>query len=132
MPKQVKKKIGAMYPGQSREPDQPGNPDINPVFQYARAFMAQEEVDALADRYRRGDNLGDGHVKAAVIDAINGLLDPIRARRAELEGEKGDAVVLSILREHARKANGVTEETFALAKSAMGIDYGRREIRTGL
>ena len=131
-PKQVRKKINAMYPGQSREPDQPGNPDINPVFQYARAFMAQEEVDALADRYRRGDNLGDGHVKAAVIDAINALLDPIRARRAALEGEKGDGVVLSILREHARKANAVTEETFALAKSAMGIDYGRREIRTGL
>ncbi|MEL6741865.1 MAG: tryptophan--tRNA ligase, partial [Planctomycetota bacterium] len=85
-PKQVKKKINSMYPGQSREPDQPGDPEINPVFIYADAFIKDESrVAELRDRYRRGDNLGDGHVKGEVIEAVNALLEPMRARRAELE-----------------------------------------------
>lgn len=128
-PKQVKKKIGAMYPGQSRNPDEPGNPDINPVFQYADAFIKDESAVAeLRDRYRRGDNLGDGHVKAAVIDVINELLEPIRERRAEYEGPGGDDAVIEIVRAGTRRANAVAEETLYRAKQAMRLDFGRRSL----
>lgn len=126
-PKQVKKKIGSIYPGQSREPDQPGDPDINPVFDYADVFIKDEAAVAeLRERYRRGDNLGDGHVKAAVIEAVNALLEPMRARRAEYEGPGGDDTVIDIIRAGTRRANAVAEETLALAKERMGLLFGTR------
>ncbi|MCA9293556.1 MAG: tryptophan--tRNA ligase [Phycisphaerales bacterium] len=128
-PKQVKKKIGAMYPGQSREPNEPGNVEINPVFGYAEAFIKDEaQVDELKERYRRGDNLGDGHVKAAVIDAVNELLDPMRERRAALENKDGDERVIEVIRAGTAKANLVAEETLHMAKRAMGLDFGTRSL----
>ena len=128
-PKQVKKKINAMYPGQSREPDDPGDPDINPVFEYAEVFLGAEGfVSELKDRYRRGDGLGDGHVKAHVIEAVNALLEPMRERRAALEGPSGDEVVMDILRTGTARANLVAEETLAMAKEAMGLGFGRRTL----
>jgi len=126
-PKQVKKKINGMYPGQSRDPDQPGDPDINPVFEYADIFIKDESLVAdLKARYRKGDNLGDGHGKAFVIDAVNELLDPIRERRAAFEGPGGDDTVIDIIRAGTRKANAVAEETLAMAKERMGLGFGGR------
>ncbi len=132
-PKQVKKKINSMYPGQSREPDQPGDPAINPVFDYLDTFCKDEALRAeLRDRYTRGDNLGDGHVKAAVIDSVNELLEPMRARRAELEGPGGDDAVIDIIKAGAVKANAQAEHTLALAKDAMGLNFGDRRSMLGL
>ena len=128
-PKQVKKKIGQMYPGQSRNPDEPGNPDINPVFEYADTFIKDEALAReLKDRYRRGDNLGDGQVKAAVIDAVNELLDPIRARRAEWQGAGGDDAIIDIIRAGTARANLLAEETLYRAKEAMGLGFGKRRL----
>ncbi len=128
-PKQVKKKIGAMYPGQSREPDQPGDPAINPVFEYADIFIEDKAMVAdMRDRYTRGDDIGDGHVKMAVVDAVNELLDPMRARRAEYEGAGGDDTVIDIIRAGTAKANEVAEETLYLAKEAMKLGFGRRGV----
>jgi len=50
-------------------------------------------------------------------------------RRAALEGERGDARVLEILRAHTTKANAVAEETLYMAKQAMKLDFGRRSLR---
>ncbi len=128
--KQVKKKIGAMYPGQSREPSEPGDPEINPVFEYAETFIEDAGVVAeMKDRYRRGDDIGDGHVKMAVVEAINELLEPMRERRAELEGADGDERVMELIREGTERANGVAEDVLWRAKSAMGLDFGRRVLR---
>lgn len=125
--KQVKKKLNAMYPGQSREPDEPGDPDINPVFEYADIFIKDKSlVEELRDRYRKGDNLGDGHVKAPVIEAVNELLEPMRARRAEYEKPGGDDTVIDIIRAGTKRANSVAEETLAMAKEAMGLGFGSR------
>ncbi|MCA9278993.1 MAG: tryptophan--tRNA ligase [Phycisphaeraceae bacterium] len=128
-PKQVKKKINAMYPGQSRDPDQPGDPSINPVFDYADVFIKDEAfVEDLRERYRKGDNLGDGHVKAHVIDAINEMLEPMRQRRAQYEGPEGEATIIDIIRAGTAKANETAEETLALAKDAMHINFGKRSL----
>lgn len=128
-PKQVKKKINAMYPGQSREPNEPGNVEINPVFEYVDTFVKDEEfVAELKDRYTRGDDLGDGHVKAAVIEAVNELLDPIRERRATLEGPGGDDEVIDIIRGGTARANDVAERTLWMAKEAMGLGFWERGI----
>ena len=129
-PKQVKKKINGMFPGQSREPDEPGNPEINPVFQYADVFIKDEAfVAELRERYTKGDNLGDGHVKAHVIEAINEMLEPMRARRAEFEGPGGDDAVIDIIRDGTAKANETAEATLYAAKEAMKLGFGERLIR---
>jgi tryptophanyl-tRNA synthetase len=125
--KQVKKKINGMYPGQSRDPDQPGDPAINPVFEFAEIFIKDEGfVNELKERYRKGDNLGDGHVKAHVIEAVEELLGPIRERRAAYEGAAGDKLVIEIIREGTKRANVVAEETLTMAKEAMGLGFFAR------
>lgn len=132
-PKKVKKKVGQIYPGQSRNPDEPGDPDINPVFQYADIFIKDKDfVAQLRDRYRRGDNLGDGHVKAPVIDAINALLEPIRQRRTEYDKPGGEDFIIDVIREGTKRANAVAEETLHLAKQAMKLDFGKRADLLGL
>jgi len=123
--KQIKKKMGKMYTGRESV-DQPG--DINnPLFDYVRAFISDEDrVKELETKYAAGDNIGDGHVKVEVAEAIDKMLEPMRERRAEFEGPAGDEKILSLLREHTTRANAATEETLYEAKKAMKLDFGRR------
>jgi len=127
--KQVKKKIGKIYTGHdSRQPDDPGevDPGKNPLFQYVATFISDpDRVADLRDRYSRGDNIGDGEVKMAVVDAINELLEPMRDRR---EQYASDDVVLDILLEGSRKANAIAEETLAMAKDAASLKFFDRRI----
>ncbi|GJM19382.1 MAG: tryptophan--tRNA ligase [Phycisphaeraceae bacterium] len=125
--KQIKKKMGGLYTGRSAM-DEPG--DINnSLFQYVRAFIDDESrVKELETKYAAGDNIGDGHIKVEVAEAIDKLLAPMRERRAPYEGADGDDKILALLREHTAKANAVAEETLYEAKKAMGLDFGRRTI----
>ncbi len=125
--KEVKKKLGQLYTGR-QSMTEPG--DItNALFTYVRAFIKDPaKVAELEDRYSRGDNIGDGHVKADIATALEETLAPMRERRAELDGPKGDARVLEILRAHVDRANVVAEESLYVAKQAMRLDYGRRDL----
>ena len=127
-PKQVQKKVGQIYTGR-QSMDEPG--DINnALFEYVRAFIHDaERVEELEERYSQGDDIGDGHVKAEISDAINELLDPIRERRQAYEGSGGDDLVIDIIKTGTQRANALTEETLAKAKAAMRIDFARRELR---
>ncbi len=128
--KEIKTKMGALYTGRQTMTE-PGDTD-NALFQYVRAFIKDPaRVAELEDRYKRGDNIGDGHVKVEVAAAIDALLAPMRERRAALEGKPGDDRVLEILRAHTTKANAVAEETLHAAKQAMGLDFGRRALGFG-
>ncbi len=130
-PKQVKKKMGKIYTGR-QSPDEPGVIEGNPLFQYVDAFIHDEErVAELKRRYEAGDNLGDGHVKVEVADAINELLEPMRQRRAEYEGPDGDDLVIDIIREGTKRANDLAEETLWKAKEAMHLDFFPRDLGLG-
>lgn len=123
--KEIKKKLGALYTGR-QSMTEPGDTS-NALFSYVRAFIKDPaKVADLEDRYSRGDNIGDGHVKVDIAQAIDELLAPMRERRAALEGPQGDARVLEILRAHVDKANAVAEATLYAAKEAMQLDFGRR------
>jgi tryptophanyl-tRNA synthetase len=114
----IRKKLARLYTGR-QSPTEPGDPD-NVLFQYARAFIRDgDRVRELADRYSRGDNLGDGAVKAEVAAAIDALVAPMRERRSRTT----DAAVLEIVREHTRRANAVAGETLARVKAAMKLDF---------
>lgn len=125
--KQIKKKMGGLYTGRQTM-DEPG--DItNSLFQYVHAFIRDDaRVKELEEKYTNGDNIGDGHIKVEVAEHIDKLLEPMRERRAPYEGEAGDQKILEILREHTTKANAAAEETLALAKEAMKLDFVDRSL----
>ena len=127
-PKTVQKKVNKIFTGR-QSPTEPGDVN-NALFQFVRAFIRDEgRVAELEDRYSRGDDIGDGHIKQEVGAAINALLEPIREHRAALDGTSGESTILDILREHTRRANAVAEETLYQAKEAMGLGYFRRELK---
>jgi tryptophanyl-tRNA synthetase len=94
-----------------------------------RAFIGDaERVAELERKYAAGDNIGDGHVKAEVTEAIEGIVGPKREKRAEFDTPGGEAKILEIIREGTRRANVVAEETLHLAKRAMRLDFGSRSL----
>ncbi|QOJ00814.1 MAG: tryptophan--tRNA ligase [Phycisphaeraceae bacterium] len=126
--KQVQKKINGIVTGRASATS-PIDP-ANALIQYAEAFLPRERADAIKADYAAGKEVMDGHVKAEVGAAVNALLAPIRARRAELETPDGERRVLSVIRDGVRKANRLAEETLAMAKKAMRIDFVVRTIST--
>lgn len=126
-PKEIQKKINKIVTGR-QSPTDPGDA-TNILFQFVEAFITSpERVTELKDRYTRGDNIGDGHIKAELSEAIIALTEPMRQRRLELDKPGGDDLVLDIIREHLKRANAVAEETLALAKAAMKLDFAKRTI----
>lgn len=125
-PKEVQKKVNRIFTGRqsATEPGDVGNA----LFQYVETFIDDgPRVAELRDRYGRGDNIGDGHIKQEVGEAINRLLAPMRERRQALEGRED--LLLDVLREGCARANAVAERTLALAKDAAGLGFFARELR---
>jgi tryptophanyl-tRNA synthetase len=124
--KEVKKKIAKIYTGR-QSPTEPGDP-TNALFQYVETFIEDaDRVAELKDRYARGDNIGDGHIKQEVADAVNALLDPMRERRARYEGD--DDTIMDILKAGCSRANEVAEETLEMARQAASLKFFGRELK---
>ena len=124
--KEVQKKVNRITTGR-QSPTEPGDPN-NILMQYVDAFIGGERAAEIKRRYQAGDNIGDGHVKAELGEAINALIQPMRDRREKLEGAAGDEIVHDVIRRGVKKANAVAEETLAMAKKAMRIDFGARRV----
>jgi len=126
-PKEVQKKVNKIFTGR-QSPTEAGDTS-NALFQYVRAFIRDEDrVAELERKYAAGDDIGDGHIKQEVGAAINELLDPIRERRAALEGKGGDDEVIDVIRTGTARANQVAERTLADAKAAMRLDFFPRTL----
>jgi tryptophanyl-tRNA synthetase len=124
--KAIKKKIGQIFTGR-QSLTEPGDPN-NALFQYVECFIPDAaRVAELKDRYTRGDNIGDGHIKAEVADAVDKLLTPMRERRKQYEGN--DDALLKILKEGCARAIDATEKTLALAKNAAQYEFFKREVK---
>lgn len=125
-PKEVEKKIMKIYTGR-QSPTEPGDV-TNALFQWVDAFIADPaRVAELKDRYARGDNIGDGHVKKELAEHVNRLLEPMRARRARLEGK--DDLVLDVLKRGCARANELAETTLEMARKAAGLHFFPRRLR---
>jgi tryptophanyl-tRNA synthetase len=125
----VRKKVMGMYtdPKRVRATD-PGNDDPaqNPLWAFHETFNPDAAwVAEQRELYRTG-RVGDVAIKKQLVEVLNTFLDPIRARRKQYEQRPDD--VLDVLRAGTRRANGVAEETLALAKKAMGQDYFPRVV----
>jgi tryptophanyl-tRNA synthetase len=125
--KDVQKKINKITTGR-QSPTEPGDPG-NILMQYVDAFIGNHDAARAAEikrRYAAGDNIGDGHVKAELGEAINAMLEPMRVRRAKMEEPGGESIVLDVIKRGLKKGNAVAEETLHLAKQAMKLDFGAR------
>jgi tryptophanyl-tRNA synthetase len=127
-PKKVKKKLGQLYTGRQSMTD-PGDPESS-LMQYVDIFITDKDRAAeLKDKYVRGDNIGDGHIKVEVAEAISELLAPMQERRAQYDGD--DDTIIDIIRDGTARANIKTEETLAMAKEACGLGFFSRTISFG-
>ena len=106
-PDEISRLVHAMYtdPGHVRV-DDPGRVEGNVVFAHLDAFDPEvEAVERLKTQYRSG-GLGDAALKRRLVDVLEQLIAPIRARRADLARDR--AYVRQVLREGTGRAEEVT------------------------
>ena len=137
---QVTAKVKTMFtdPGHLQVSD-PGKVEGNTVFTYLDAFCKPEHFDKFGScftgrkasfefhsldevkaQYRQG-GLGDMMVKNFLAAVLNDTLEPIRARRKELE--QNIPYVYEVLRKGSQEACRVAAQTLAEVKKAMKINY---------
>ena len=118
----VKKKVMRMFTDPKRiRADIPGTVEGNPVFSYHDAFNPDmAEVEDLKTRYRAG-TVGDVEVKQKLARAINAVLDPMRARRAEVLARP--ARVREILLDGSSRARVIARQTMQQVRDALKLSY---------
>lgn len=119
-PDEISAAVKAMFtdPMHLRVED-PGCVEGNVVFTFLDAFdEATEEVERLKAQYRHG-GLGDQVIKSRLNDILQGLLAPIRQRRAELA--RHPDYVLNIIRRGTERARSRTETTKREVIEGLGL-----------
>lgn len=127
----VRKKIMSMYtdPDHIKVSD-PGKIEGNTVFTYLDAFCRKDHferylpdyagLDELKEHYMRG-GLGDVKVKKFLNSVLQEELEPIRAKRKELE--QNIPYVYEVLKKGTAAAKAKAESTLSEVKAAMKINY---------
>lgn len=118
----VVKKVKGMYTDPDHiKVEDPGKIEGNTVFQYLDVFGSDApKVAELKEQYQKG-GLGDVKVKNYLIEELEAFLQPIRKRRAEFAKDPGQ--VMKMLKDGTQKAHEVTQETLAMVKKAMHLNY---------
>ncbi len=118
-PEETAAKIKKMFtdPQKLRKGD-PGRPEICPVFALHQLYTAREDIDRI-DRTCRTGELGCVACKKELADHVNKALEPIRARRRELEGNL--SFVNDVLADGARRARERAQETMAIVREKMHL-----------
>ncbi|MCQ2158522.1 MAG: tryptophan--tRNA ligase [Bacteroidales bacterium] len=117
----------------------PGHVEGNTVFTYLDAFCKPghftkfadcfvgrkssftfSSLDEVKEQYRKG-GLGDMMIKNFLNAVLNDTLEPIRARRKELE--QNIPYVYDVLRKGSEEARKVAAQTLSDVKAAMKINY---------
>ena len=127
----VGKKVMSMYtdPDHIKVSD-PGKIEGNTVFTYLDAFCRKDHferylpdyagLDELKEHYKRG-GLGDVKVKKFLNSVLQEELEPIRAKRKELE--QNIPYVYEVLKKGTAAAKAKAESTLSEVKAAMKIYY---------
>ena len=115
---QVKKKIMSIVTDSTPLED-PKNPDTCNVYALYKLFATPEQQADMAARYRAG-GLGYGTAKKELLAAFEAVFAPLREKRAALAAHPDD--VEDILREGARKAVAVADQTLHAARHAIGLE----------
>lgn len=127
----VWQKVRSMYTDpQHLYKEDPGHLEGNTVFTYLDAFCKDEHfarywtdyanLDELKAHYTRG-GLGDMPIKKFLNNVMQETLEPIRARRKELE--KDIPAVYDVLKKGSDAARETAAQTLSEVKRAMKINY---------
>jgi tryptophanyl-tRNA synthetase len=118
-PEEITKKVMAMVtdPARVRRQD-PGNPDVCPLFALDRIFAPKEWCDHVNVECRRA-GIGCVDDKKELLKHLLAFLKPIQERRKDLAAHPGR--VTEIMQEGSRKARVVAAQTMELVKEAMKL-----------
>lgn len=103
----------------SKELEDPKDPETCNVFALYKLFATEAELAELAERYRAG-GMGYGHAKTELLGKINEHFGPMREKRAELAADMD--FVNDVLRQGAEKASALARETLQKARRAVGLE----------
>lgn len=103
----------------SKEMEDPKDPEACTVFALYKLLATEEEQAVLAERYRAG-GMGYGHAKTELLDQINAHFAPMRERRRELAADPD--YVEGVLQQGAQKASALARETLTKARQAVGLE----------
>lgn len=103
----------------SRQLDDPKDPDTCNVFNLYSLFASEGDREAMAARYREG-GYGYGDAKKALYEAMRDYLSPFRRKREELEKDLG--YVEDVLKKGAQRARAEARKTLDAARAAVGVD----------
>lgn len=103
----------------SKELEDPKDPDACNVFALYKLFASEEEQADLAARYRAG-NFGYGTAKKELLGKINEHFAPMREKRTELENNM--ETVEEVLAQGAERARAETRRTLQAARKAVGLE----------
>jgi tryptophanyl-tRNA synthetase len=111
----AKTKVMMTDPARKRRQD-PGNPDVCPVFSWHKLFSTPETI-AWSDQGCRTAGIGCIECKAAMADGLIRWIAPIRARRQEYEANPGQ--VEEVLRAGSKKAGKTARATMRRVREAI-------------
>ncbi len=120
-PETVQKIISKMFtdPAKIHQGD-PGHPDQCPVFLYHQTFGDKDGLVERAKKCSEG-TLGCVECKGNLASAINGLLEPMRARRKQAE----KSPLGEYFSKGTEKAREIGKATMEATRKAMHLDYPR-------
>ena len=118
-PGEITKKIMAMVtdPARVRRQD-PGNPDVCPLFALDRIFAPKEWCDYVDVECRRA-GIGCVDDKRELLKHLLAYLKPIQDKRNELSADPGK--IAGIIAEGSRKARALAQKTLAEVNEAMKL-----------
>jgi tryptophanyl-tRNA synthetase len=118
-PESVRKRIKTMLTDPARvRRDDPGHPEICPVFAFHHLFTPAERVNEIEKECRAG-TLGCFDDKMALADRVIAWQEPIRKRRAELEKDMG--YVEEVVRKGNEKARAIARQTMEEVAKTIGF-----------
>jgi tryptophanyl-tRNA synthetase len=118
---EIRAAVRAMYtdPAHLHVAD-PGNVEGNVVFAHLRAFDPDRATVAdLEAQYRHG-GLGDAAVKRRLVDVLETVIAPIRARRTELA--RDPAFVADVVARGTARARATAMSVLADVRSVFSLD----------
>ncbi len=102
----------------SKELEDPKDPDNDNVFALYKLFATEDEQAELAAKYRAG-NYGYGHAKQELFEKMDAYFAPYRERFNEIKDDED--YLEGVLDEGAKKVRPIVEDVMERVRSATGL-----------